>query len=156
MLEYRIRRGSWRWQMYNWVNQPKSHLSKCITSWKNLKNCWWTTHCSRYKIKLWGINIPTRNNGGRQCKSSQRSKSKKTWSWLELTNRFTNSSCLGLQISSMNHLFLVFVEIGTNTKTISVTSSTFGFDPRDNLLLPPNRSVPLKEEHVERSYFCMR
>lgn len=33
----------------------------------------------------------------------------------------------------MNHPF-VYVEIGTNTKMTSATSSTFGFDQRNNLL----------------------
>ncbi len=44
-----------------------AHLSSFLhpIGWRNWRNYCWTTFCSKYKIKLWGIKIPSGNNGGR-------------------------------------------------------------------------------------------
>lgn len=59
-----------------------------------------------------GDRNPSGKNGGKQSKSSQRTKSRKTWGWLKLMNKFINWNYkpteLFSQISSINNFFSIY------------------------------------------------
>ncbi len=148
------------------LNKPMQHLHVHMDNRLgefDLKSCYWTTFCSKSKIRTWEIKTPNGRSGGKLCKGLLMSKYKRVWRLPMLMNRLTNLNCRPikwhLHIPNML-LYFMYLLIHIPVHKQLGFQAQFWFHPSkpwcprplndkmNNYQQQPNYLVPFKEDRT--------